>query len=121
MKIILDTNFLVYCAKQKIDYIEEIDELIKGNYEIVVPDLVKQELIELKEKAKKYSDREAASLALQILKTNKIKVIKIKAKNTDQGIIKISKENIVATLDFILRKKIKKNIVINRKNKLVLL
>ena len=37
MKIILDTNFLIYCAKNKLDYIEKITDLLKEDYELVVP------------------------------------------------------------------------------------
>lgn len=40
MKIILDTNFLVYCAKNKLDYKEEIGNLIKEGFELVVPEQV---------------------------------------------------------------------------------
>ena len=33
MKIILDTNFLIYCAKEKLDYVEAIGDLINESSE----------------------------------------------------------------------------------------
>jgi len=44
MKIILDTNFLIYCSKEKLDYVEEIGKFINENYELVVPVQVVEEL-----------------------------------------------------------------------------
>lgn len=107
MRIILDTNFLVYCAKQKIDYIKEIP--VSG--EIIVLSSVLQELEKIKKKARKAKDKEAASLSLQILNKNlkekKIKVIKTNEKG-DEAIIKIAKKkDIVATMDKELKKKLK--------------
>ena len=44
MKIILDTNFLIYCAKEKLDYVEAIHDLLNEDYELVVPEQVIDEL-----------------------------------------------------------------------------
>ena len=92
MKIILDTNFLVYCAKQKIDYKEEIDNLVKENYELVATTQVVRELRELKEKAKKFSDRLGAELALKLLKVNKVRTIRTKAKTAVTALIECMKK-----------------------------
>ena len=76
MQIILDTNFLIYCAKEKFDYIEELSNILNENYELVVPEQVVEEMKKLKgDKMKKVSrkDKMAADLALQILEKNKIK------------------------------------------------
>ncbi|MBM3247221.1 PIN domain-containing protein [Candidatus Pacearchaeota archaeon] len=117
-RIILDTNFLVYCAEKKVDYVESINNLMSSGYELVVPNQVVEELMMLASKAKKLSDRSAALLALHLLKHNKIKQIETTGKNADQGIVKISKGNIVATLDRVLKKKVEKSIVLNYKGKL---
>mgnify|MGYP001566356685 CR=1 FL=1 len=111
MKILLDTNFLVYCAKQKIDYVEEIDNLI-GDYNIVVLSSVRQEIEKIKKQAKKARDKQAAELALQILnkniKENKIKIIKTEEKEVDEAILKLVKEkDVVATMDKELKKRLK--------------
>ena len=93
MKIILDTNFLIYCAKNKLDYVEEIDNLLNEGCELVVPMQVVRELTKLKDdKLKKVSgkDKAAASLALQLLDVNKVKKVKVDGKSTDGAIINLA-------------------------------
>jgi len=126
MKIILDTNFLIYCAKEKLDYVEEIKNLLNEDYELVVPEQVIRELNLLKDdKLKKVSgkDKQATNLALQLLKFNKIKAIKPKGKTVDEAIINFSEEdkkNIVCTLDREMRYTLGRVILINRGKKLML-
>jgi len=120
-KVILDTNFLMYCSENKIDYATELVGLVNEGFELVVPNLVVEELRDLSKKSKKYSDKEAANLSLKLLEHNEIKEIEIKAKDADSSIIKIAPGNFVATLDLILRRKLKsiaRVIVINSKRKL---
>lgn len=114
MKIILDTNFLVYCARQKIDYREQIMGLIKEGYVLVTLSQVVDELKKLSEVGKKLRDRESARLALQLLEKNKVRVLKGRKNNADDSIIDISKGNIVATLDRVLRMKVGRIIVAGR-------
>lgn len=120
MKIILDTNFLVYCAKQKIDYKEGIDKLVNDGYELVVISPVVKELRELSERAKKFSEKQAAKLALALLKHNKVKIMKAIG-NADLEIIKMSKGNIVATLDKEIRRRAGKSITISTGKKMRLI
>lgn len=123
MKIILDTNFLIYCTKEKMDYVEEIGNLIDENYEIVVPSQVIEELNRLKIKAKKGKDKTASDLALKILKSKNIKVVETKGKNVDDAIINLAEENkknIVCTLDREMRWKLGRVILINKGRKLML-
>jgi len=120
-KVILDTNFLVYCAKEKVDYAEDLRIFIQGKYDLVVPSQVIEELEELKNNAKKYQDRTSASLALKILKVNNVKILPTEEKTTDKSIIKLSKEefgNMVATLDLGLIKKVKKPIILRGRQRL---
>lgn len=124
-KVILDTNFLVYCAKNKIDYVEGIYDLLNEEFEIVVPIQVIDELKNLSiNKFKKISakDKRAASLALEILESKNIKKINPKGKKADDVLIKLAKEsrNIICTLDRKIRKLSKRNIVINKFKKLSL-
>ncbi|MAG02479.1 ribonuclease VapC [Candidatus Pacearchaeota archaeon] len=126
MKIILDTNFLIYTAKEKIDYIEELSNLLNEDYQLVVPEKVVKELTSLKnDKLKKVSgkDKHAADLALKLLKSNKIKEIKTKGKTVDESIINLSKENkknIVCTLDREMRKTLGRVILLNKNKQLIL-
>jgi len=126
MKIILDTNFLIYCAKQKLDYIEKISNLINEPYELVVPLQVLKELKSLKnDKLKKVSgkDKDAADLALQLVEYNGLKKMRVKGKTVDQGILNLTKQdpkNITATLDREMRHKLPRVILINKQGKLML-
>jgi len=125
MKIILDTNFLIYCAKQRRDYVEEISNMI-SKYELVVPLQVIEELKKLRDdKLKKVSgrDKEAADLALQILEKKKIRTVEAEGKSVDEAIINLAKKdkkNIVCTLDREMRHTLGRVILINRGKKLML-
>jgi rRNA-processing protein FCF1 len=118
IKVILDTNFLVYCVKEKIDYKSQIEDLLSQGYELAVPTQVVVELNALVENARKYSDREAAKLALVLLKINGVREIKVAGKNGDQAILNSSRGNIVATHDLALKNRVKKSIVLIGKRKL---
>ena len=118
IKIILDTNFLVYCAKQKIDYAEEISKLMKSGFELITISLVVIELEKLAKEEKKLLDRDAAKMALKILGAGDVKIISVGGDNTDNEIIKLSKGNIVATLDRALKSKIERSIIIREGKKL---
>lgn len=126
MKIIFDTNFLIYCAKEKIDYMEELSSLLNEDYELVVPKQVINELTKLRDDAKKKvsgKDKQASSLALQLLKRNKIKQINPSGKSVDQAIINLSKENkknIVCTLDREMRDILGRVILVNKGKRLIL-
>jgi rRNA-processing protein FCF1 len=126
MKVILDTNFLIYCAKTKLDYVEQLGNLLNEGYELVVPKQVINELEKLKnDKLKKVSgkDKDACDLALQLLKINNVKTVDLKSKNVDQAIIKLSREdkkNIVCTLDREMRKTLGRVILLTSRGKLML-
>ena len=121
IKVILDTNFLIYCAKNKMDYASEIMKIMDEGYELVVPEQVISELNELSKSAKKYDDKLGAKIALKILELNSVKILPVRAKYADDALIRLSKEdrNIVATMDLELRKKVFRAILINGKKKLV--
>ena len=109
MKIILDTNILLYSAKQKVDLVTLLKEKY-GNISIVVPDLVRKELAKLTKSAKKGEDKRAAKLALQIVEFSKLKKEKI-SKPVDYGIVELARfeKSIVGTNDSELRKLLKEN------------
>ena len=109
-KIILDTNFILTCIRNKLDFFEEI--LLKG-HRVAIPKEVIAEIIRLKEGSKAMSFREEAELALKIIKTHDYDEISAPGKYVDSGLVNFLKDNpeyILATLD----KKLKKS-VSNRK------
>jgi rRNA-processing protein FCF1 len=69
MKILLDTNFILTCAKRKIDFEEQTQGLVDEGIEWIVPQEVLNELGNLKDKeGMKGKDKEAAELAFEIVK-----------------------------------------------------
>jgi rRNA-processing protein FCF1 len=126
MKIILDTNFLIYCAKEKLDYVEEIGGLVNEGYELVVPKQVVNELNKLKNDGYKRisgKDKAACDLALQLLDFNKIEIVEASGRTVDNAIVSLSKEdkkNIVCTLDREMRHTLGRVILVNKGKKLML-
>ena len=126
MKIILDTNFLIYSAKHKMDYKEEIGNLINEGFLLVVPKQVIDELKMLKnDKWKKVSgaDKRAADLALNLLEHNKVKIVDIPGKSVDAAIVDLANsdvKNIVCTLDRGMRQNLPRVILVNKFKKLML-
>ena len=122
-KTILDTNFILTCVKQKIDFFEEIRFM---GMEILIPKQVINELKIILDSKKKLHFREEAKLSLKLLEKEKKSFKKIDlsryGKNTDKGIKNFAEKNkdiIVATLDKKLKNKIKnQKLVIRGKKKL---
>jgi len=95
-KILLDTNFIISCIKQKIDFFEEISLM---GIQIIIPEQVIKELENLKKES-----------ALRLLENSNFKTISLKGKNIDNAIINFAKENpdiVIATLDRDIRRKVK--------------
>ncbi len=106
MKLIaLDTNFLLYAAKYKIDIVSELDRICDFSYKMVLPEQVLKELKGISTSGKG-KDREAALLALQI--TNNFGIQKIDAKSADDALLMLASGNVLATMDKELRKRFKK-------------
>lgn len=102
----LDTNFVLTCIKQKVDFIDQFQVI---GAEIVVPEEV---IIELEKitgmKEKKGSDRDAAKLALSVIESEKFEKIRLNNRDVDKGLIRYAKENkdfVIATLDRGIKKK----------------
>ena len=106
MQIILDTNVLVYAARNKIDLVEELKRKF-GLIGVYVPNLVVNELKQIKATGKKV-DRETAGLALDILHHKRLPIIEMQGV-TDDEIAKWAEKNKAAVvtndveLKFILR------------------
>ena len=96
-QVILDTNFIISCIKQKIEFFEELKYL---GFKIIIPKQVIDELIKLNRK-----------LELKILEKyrGEYRVIRFKRGYVDKGMIEFAQKNprvIVATLDSDLKNKI---------------
>ena|SRR5271157_2948339 len=98
-QVLLDTNFIVSCARKKIDLFEDIPSM---GLEIIIPRQVFDEIKKLSKSRESANLREDADLALKILNRSKFKTIKLEYNDVDKGIKRFANENkdvIIATLD----------------------
>ena len=107
-KILLDTNFVMICSQFRVDIFSEIERICNFNYGLYVLDKTMDELkkIILEQKGK---HKEAAKIALQLLKIKKINIIKTEStKKTDEVIIvyAIKGDYLVATQDKDLKREL---------------
>ena len=95
-KILLDTNFLMACFQFKVDIFSEIDSICHFNYKIYVLDKTVEELKNIAEK-QKGKHRDAAKIALKLLKFKNVEVIETNSKKyTDDVILDYAKNGCIA-------------------------
>tara|TARA_Y100000310_G_C20620758_1_gene783150 strand:- start:891 stop:1271 length:381 start_codon:yes stop_codon:yes gene_type:complete len=121
-QVLLDTNFIITCLKEKIDFVEDLTFM---GFQLLVP---KQVIIELtkisedKQKQKKLHHRQDAVLALKLIAKSQLKKVDIGKGPVDNQIKKYIKEHpktFIATLDRgLLEDVLNRKITIRRKNKL---
>lgn len=120
MEILIDTNFILTCLKNRIDF-DYIEEYLKEKIDFVVLSSVINELEKISlEKKRKLNERKIAKFALEIIKkTNNVKIINTKIENVDYSIIDYCLKNphvFLATFDKRVRKKVNnKKITLNNK------
>jgi rRNA-processing protein FCF1 len=109
--VLLDTNFILTCVKQKINFFDELQFM---GLQILIPEQVINELKKL--------SLPHSGLTTKFLQKNKFKKIDIGRGHVDNQIISYAEQNpkiIVATLDREIKNKIKnKKLVIRGKKKL---
>ncbi|MFC1682050.1 PIN domain-containing protein [Nanoarchaeota archaeon] len=118
-KIIIDTNFILACLRQKIDFFEDLKFM---GYKLIIPIQVKRELERITNSKQKQHHREFAKLGLVLLSKKKAEFesIDLESRYVDKGIRKFAKENsgvIVATLDRELKKSLENNKVVIKDRK----
>ncbi len=123
--IILDTNFLLIPEQFNIDIFEEIERIIPEKYELYVLDKTIDELKKiLKDEKQKKKNKQAADLALQLIDSKDISIIKTSSNlDVDSILVKKSKnkETMIATQDMLLKKRIKKKVMtLRQKKKLII-
>jgi rRNA-processing protein FCF1 len=127
MKILLDTNFIITCVKQKIDFPSLGNDIIDKKIEWLIPQDVLNELGNLKDKAgTKIQDKNAAKLGFEIIQTIKPRIINLPGKNPNIDIKIVNyimeKPIVLATLDKDLKSRVTNKILtIRGKNSLELI
>jgi len=122
MQILLDTNFLITTAKQKIDIQEKTNKITSEPIEWIVPQDVLNELGTLRDKIGiKEKDKQAATLSFQIIQALNPKTINLPTKNPniDIKIVNyiLNKPIVLATLDKNLKSRVKNKILTIRGKK----
>jgi rRNA-processing protein FCF1 len=120
-KILLDTNFILYCIGNKVDFHEEL--LMKG-HRVVISKEVIEEIKRLRDGSKALKFREEANLALKLIKSQDYEEISCPGKYVDIGIKKFLKNHpsyVIATMDKELKKSVtNRKMVLRNKKKLEL-
>lgn len=121
-QVLLDSNFIITCVRQKVDFLDQMEDL---GLEILVPEQVIKEIEKLsKASGKSLKLREQAELSLRIIKANpeSMKKTRLKSRNVDNGIKKFADANpdaIIATLDRELKRRTSnQKLVIRNKKKI---
>jgi len=122
MKILLDTNFIMTCIKQKLDFVSLAEEIFNESIEWIIPQDVLDELGNLKDKkGMKVADKNAAKLSFEILQTIRPKIVELPGKNPNVDIKIVNyimdKKIILATLDKNLKNRVKNKILTIRGKK----
>ena len=119
--ILLDTNFLVECAKNRIDIHAELTRILDFSFEVAILDRTMEELDEIIARGKK--EGQAAKLARMILMTKRVTVIPTEGGHTDNLLLdKADENNIIATMDKALKQRLKRKkqdvVIMRGKNRL---
>lgn len=122
MKILLDTNFILTCAKQKIDFDAIMNGRTSEEVKWIVPEEVLKELRGLKRGGKiKIKERNAVSIGIEIVTKLGVKVVKLSntGDDVDTKIVNYlrGKNIILATLDKNLKSRVKNRILTIRNKK----
>lgn len=122
MKILLDTNFILTCVKQKIDFQEMANQITSQSVEWLVPQDVLDELGNLKDRrGAKVPDKSAAKLSFEILQNLEAKIVNLPGKNPNVDIKIVNyilgKPIVLATLDKNLKSRVENKILTIRGKK----
>ncbi len=105
--VLVDTNFLVECAKHKIDIHAELTRILDSSFEVAILDRTMEELDTIIARGKK--EGLAAKLAKVILMTKHVMILPTDGGHTDKLLLEKADENhIIATMDKALKQKLKK-------------
>ena len=110
-KIVLDTNFLLIPGQFGVDIFSEIRRITDFGYQLVIVEKSLEELKKLLKQGKR-ADKTAANLAISLLKTQNIKILRLhsqKKASADDDIAALAGNDVlVATQDRILQMRVRK-------------
>jgi rRNA-processing protein FCF1 len=112
MEVILDSSFIISCARDRIDFLTQLEE---QGFKIIVPREVMQEMKDLRlRKGGSHEDRIAIDVALDMISNSKrIKKVGIGNGKVDEALIKKGKTGAyIATLDKEIKRQVPNRVVI---------
>lgn len=106
MQVIADTSFLMIPGMFGVDILSELERLLDGRYELLIPRPVVQELERISDHGKP-KERTAARLGLRMVERGSVIEVKGEA---DESILKLAtqKRCAVGTTDAALRKELRR-------------
>ena len=106
-KVVLDTNFLLIPGQFKVDIFSELDRICHGTYTVFILDKTLQELERILQK-QRGRQKEAAKLALAIIRAKNINTLPSGKETVDDAIVTLAdKDTFVATQDMALKRRLK--------------
>lgn len=114
MKIIFDTNMLLAIHQYKIDIFSEVKRIADFNYRVCILDKTIDELEKII-KEQRGKNKDAAKLALKFI--DRFEIIKTKEGKMDDLLVQLSKDNIIATQDRELIKRLKNRHIMIKQGK----
>lgn len=103
-KIVLDTNFILYCIANRVDFHEEI---LNMGHRVLISKEVVEEIKRLRDGSKALKFKDQANLALKLIASQDYEEISTPGKYVDKGLRKYCLENptvVLATMDKELKK-----------------
>jgi len=114
-RIVMDTNFIMEVARNRIDLERELKRILEFPYETFMIEGTEEELNKIA-REQKGKERETAKLAIILIRN--IKTIPAQGSSVDEKLVNITdKDTIIATQDRELKKKIKYNKITIRQKK----
>ena len=121
VKVILDTNFILNCVRNKVDFYEEL--MFRGDVPIFSSQVI-EELKRIRDGSKALKFREEANVALKLIDSQEHEEIDMPGRYVDVGIKKYCEshpEVVLATMDKDLKKAVRnRKLVLRNKKKLEL-
>jgi len=116
-KVLLDTNFILICIRNKLDFYEEF---LHRGYSVIIPKEVVEEIKRLRDGSKSIKFKQEAELALKLISSQNYQAVNAPGRYVDVGIKKYLDNHpkvILATMDKELKRAVmnRKFVIRNRK------
>ena len=110
MEVLLDSSFILSCAKRKIDFLSRLEE---EGFKVVIPREVLQELKDARD-GLKFNEKVALDGIMQLIEKRKVKKVGIGSGKIDEELIRRGKEGIfIGSLDKEIKRNVQNRVIIS--------